>query len=62
MPLYLYECNTCGERFEMVRKVSERDEEVECTCGGECERMVSQKTSFDLKGSGWSRDNYAMHS
>lgn len=30
MPLYEYRCPKCGERFELLRSLSERDDETEC--------------------------------
>ena len=36
MPLYEYECNTCGEEFEQVVKFSEADANPACpACQGE---------------------------
>jgi putative FmdB family regulatory protein len=40
MPVYEYQCAKCGERFEIVSNLSERDEKAVCpVCGG---RKVSQ--------------------
>jgi putative FmdB family regulatory protein len=40
MPIYEYQCAKCGERFEIVSSLSERDEKAVCpACGG---REVSQ--------------------
>lgn len=34
MPVYEYECEACGHRFELRRSMSDSDEEVECpSCG-----------------------------
>lgn len=34
MPLYEYTCPKCGEEFELIRTLSERDEPTQCPrCG-----------------------------
>ena len=34
MPLYEYECRECGERFESLRSMSDRDRKLDCPrCG-----------------------------
>ncbi|MFO8100940.1 MAG: zinc ribbon domain-containing protein [Dehalococcoidia bacterium] len=34
MPMYEYECNECGEKFEMRRGFSDSDEDITCPkCG-----------------------------
>ncbi|MCG0275562.1 MAG: zinc ribbon domain-containing protein [Thermosediminibacteraceae bacterium] len=30
MPVYEYRCNCCGNRFEALRKLEERDVPIEC--------------------------------
>ena len=30
MPVYEYECNKCGEKFEARRNLSDKDEDVRC--------------------------------
>ncbi|GAB6162798.1 hypothetical protein JCM12298_19580 [Desulfothermus naphthae] len=58
MPIYEYECTSCGHRFEQWQKdFKERD--VVCTvCGAKAKRLISN-TSFILKGSGWYVTDYA---
>lgn len=31
MPIYEYECQSCGTRFEKLRKMSERNQSLHCT-------------------------------
>lgn len=31
MPMYEYHCCLCAEKIEKIRKISERDEPIECT-------------------------------
>jgi putative FmdB family regulatory protein len=61
MPIYEYECKTCGHKFEFMKIRS--DERVECEKCGEkeerkLEQQVSTDTGFQLKGKGWYRDGY----
>ena len=43
MPMYEYRCKKCGERFEMLRRMSDADKDLVCPkCESEeVERMVS---------------------
>lgn len=58
MPLYEYQCETCGLRFEVRQKFS--DEPVhECReCGAPVKKLISQ-SGFALKGDGWYQQGYA---
>jgi putative FmdB family regulatory protein len=59
MPIYEYECQACGHRFEEWQKMS--DEPIR-TCPRckkrKVEKLISH-TSFQLKGGGWYSDLYA---
>jgi putative FmdB family regulatory protein len=58
MPIYEYECEECGEQFEVMQKFSD-DPLGSCPrCGGRVHKLISQ-TSFILKGSGWYVTDYA---
>ena len=35
MPMYEYECQSCGEKFELRRSFSDSDEEIKCPKCGE---------------------------
>jgi len=43
MPIYEYRCDECGHSFEMIRRVSESDEGLQCpTCkGSKVNRLMS---------------------
>jgi putative FmdB family regulatory protein len=59
MPLYEYQCEACGERFEAIRKFSDPPLEVCEKCGkGPIQRLVSSP-AFQFKGSGWYITDYA---
>jgi putative FmdB family regulatory protein len=58
MPIYEYECLSCGRQCEVIQKFS--DEPLNCCpeCGGHMHKLVSQ-SSFILKGTGWYATGYA---
>jgi putative FmdB family regulatory protein len=59
MPVYEYECGSCGGHFEMTRKFSD-PELTECQlCKASTVRKVLSPTAFVLKGSGWYATDYA---
>jgi putative FmdB family regulatory protein len=42
MPLYEYQCQTCGNSFEKLRRMQEADRELQCPeCGSGVQRLVS---------------------
>lgn len=58
MPLYEYQCQSCGHRFEKIQSFS-APEEKECPkCGGPVERLISAP-AFQFKGAGWYVNDYA---
>lgn len=57
MPLYEYECGTCGLVFEARQKFSDAPL-AECReCGGPVHKLIS-RTGFALKGDGWFDQGY----
>src|SRR6187431_786208 len=62
MPLYEYQCDACGTRFELIRKFSDPPLEVCPTCGkGPVQKLISSP-AFQFKGSGWYITDYARKS
>ena len=62
MPLYEYQCDACGARFELIRKFSDPPLEVCPTCGkGPVQKLISSP-AFQFKGSGWYVTDYAKKS
>lgn len=62
MPLYEYQCDACGVRFELIRKFSDPPLEVCPTCGkGPVQKLISSP-AFQFKGSGWYVTDYARKS
>jgi putative FmdB family regulatory protein len=62
MPLYEYECDACGERYELIRKFSDPPLEVCPKCGQGPVRKLVSSPAFHLKGSGWYKTDYAPKS
>ena len=58
MPLYEYECGSCGHRFERIQKFSDPPEKTCPKCGGELHKLVGAP-AMKFKGSGWYVTDYA---
>jgi putative FmdB family regulatory protein len=59
MPLYEYECDACGHRFELIQKFSDPPAEVCPACGGRVRKLLSSP-AIQFKGSGWYVTDYAQ--
>ena len=60
MPTYEYGCLVCSGSFEVQQSIK-ADRGAECPsckifC---CNRLISSRTSFTLKGDGWHKDLYS---
>lgn len=61
MPLYEYECDNCGHRFEVIQKFSDTLI-TECPkCQGAVRKLFSSP-AIQFKGSGWYITDYAKKS
>ena len=58
MPLYEYECETCGHRFEKIQKFSDPQVDTCPKCGGHVHKLMSSP-AIQFKGSGWYITDYA---
>jgi len=58
MPMYEYECEKCGHRFEKIRKFSDAPLDTCEKCGGPIHKMQSAP-AFQFKGTGWYVTDYA---
>jgi putative FmdB family regulatory protein len=58
MPLYEYQCEACGHRFEVIQKFSDAPIEVCPKCGGAVAKLLSSP-AIQFKGSGWYVTDYA---
>ncbi len=54
MPIYVFRCEDCGEKFERLQKISAPDPDTCPNCGhkGAVRRQVTAP-AFRLAGSGW---------
>lgn len=58
MPVYEYECGSCGGHFEAVRKFSDPELSLCTLCNAKNIRKVLSTPAFVLKGSGWYVTDY----
>ena len=57
MPIYEYQCDTCGAQRELILKHGEIARPTCTACRKRMRRVIS-KTAFILKGSGWYVTDY----
>ena len=53
MPIYDYECTSCGLKKEVMRKISEPNLTLCPACGKETFAKQVSAPSFQLNGTGW---------
>ena len=53
MPIYDYQCTSCGVKKELMRKVSEPNLTTCPECGKETFAKLVSAPSFQLNGTGW---------
>jgi len=58
MPLYEYECEAAGHRFQVIQKFSDAPIEKCRVCGAPVHKLQSAP-AFHLKGTGWYATDYA---
>ncbi len=58
MPLYEYQCDTCGSVFEKMQRFSDEPLTVHEGCGGPVRRLLSAP-ALQFKGTGWYITDYA---
>jgi putative FmdB family regulatory protein len=58
MPLYEYECNACGHRFEEIQKFSDPVIDSCPACHGPVRKLASTP-AIQFMGSGWYITDYA---
>jgi putative FmdB family regulatory protein len=62
MPLYEYQCDACGQRFEKIQKFSDPPVETCPGCGKGPVRKLLSSPAIQFKGSGWYITDYAKKS
>jgi putative FmdB family regulatory protein len=58
MPLYEYQCDPCGHRFEVIQKYSDAPIDTCPKCGSAVHKLFSSP-AIQFKGSGWYITDYA---
>ena len=61
MPLYEYKCDTCGNRVEILQRVSDKPFTHCPNCGGSMKKQFSSP-AIQFKGSGFYKTDYASKS
>ena len=61
MPLFEYQCTVCGERTEILQRVSDPPYAHCPKCGGEVKKLISSP-AIQFKGSGFYKTDYASTS
>ena len=62
MPLYEYECESCQNRFEKIRKYSDPPLDTCPKCGKGPVRKLISSPAIQFKGTGWYITDYAKKS
>ena len=57
MPLYEYQCEACGHRFEKIQKFSDPLVDICPVCGGFVRKLISSP-AFQFKGTGFYITDY----
>jgi putative FmdB family regulatory protein len=59
MPLYEYQCDACGHRFEKIQKFSDSPIDECPKCGAKSVHKLVSSPAIQFKGSGWYITDYA---
>ena len=62
MPIYEFECPSCGERFDRLQKLSDPDPDSCPNCGATGVRRRLTAPAFRLAGSGWYETDFKKDS
>jgi putative FmdB family regulatory protein len=60
MPLYEYECEACGKRFEIIQKFSDAPPDTCRVCGKGPVRRLMSSPAIQFKGTGWYITDYSQ--
>jgi putative FmdB family regulatory protein len=53
MPIYEYQCQSCGDKFEIMHRMSEGPSKSCDECGSADLKKLISAVGFQLKGTGW---------
>ncbi|MEQ1756796.1 MAG: zinc ribbon domain-containing protein [Vicinamibacterales bacterium] len=62
MPLYEYQCDACGQRFEIIQKYADGPPDACRKCGKGPVHRLQSSPAIQFKGSGWYVTDYAQKS
>ena len=62
MPIYAFECDSCGHQFDRLQRLSDADPTVCPECGAEQVRRQLTAPSFRLAGAGWYETDFKKDS
>ena len=60
MPLYEYQCDACGKRFEVIRNFSDAPVDTCRVCGKGPVQRLQSSPAIQFKGSGWYITDYTQ--
>jgi putative FmdB family regulatory protein len=60
MPLYEYQCESCGQRFEVIQKFSDPPADMCKKCGKGPVVRLQSSPAIQFKGTGWYITDYAQ--
>src|SRR5262249_39645916 len=58
MPIYEYQCQTCGKKTELIQRMADPPLATCPQCGGEVKKLISSP-AVQFKGTGWYVTDYA---
>ena len=53
MPIYEYQCQSCGHQFDVIQKVSDEKLTICPKCNEKKLKKLVTSAAFKLKGTGW---------
>ena len=53
MPIYEYQCQSCGHQFDVIQKVSDEKLTISPKCNEKKLKKLVTSAGFKLKGTGW---------
>ncbi len=62
MPIYEYQCDACGNRFEQIQKFADAPSDICAVCGKGPIRRLLSSPAIQFKGAGWYVTDYAKKS
>ncbi len=62
MPIYEYQCDACGNRFEQIQKFADAPSDTCTVCGKGPIRRLLSSPAIQFKGAGWYVTDYAKKS